>query len=201
MRKFVFVLPLLVLLSACMGAEERNPAADLAKEKALKQEVYVPKNDLELKNYNKRQRVADDPTTILWCSVFPTQPGAPIFTFPIVGKLTSGNKRPYSTREVNNIDTARYSPEIPGPDGIHGESGEYRYGFTPGDIYVDFYNLETLCTTEPLVIQREKTTFVLEVDQTMVEAQQKAQEALGRGDATTAWSILRQAINQTQGGN
>lgn len=172
-----------------------SQAQSEAQTKARNADVYVPENSLELDNYNDRQKIADDPSTLLWCTVFPTQPGAPINTFPIVGKLTSGSKRPYAVKvDRYGTGTKSWNPELPGPDGMFGSSGEYRYGFTPAGIYVDFYNLETLCTTEPLVIQREQTTFALEVDGDLEDAHARAREALAAGDNEGAQRILQEAI-------
>lgn len=176
-------------------AEER--AAVIAAER----DVFTPQNDVEGDNYSRRQEIADDPTTILWCtSAFPI-PSSPMFTVPIVGKLTSSNKRPFSTSVVEIVNgdpfgtvDHSYSPEVPGPDGFFGSSSEFRYGFTPEGAYVDFTGLETLCTTEPLVWQREQTDIALSIDEELASAQAAAQELLAAGDTEGAADILAEAI-------
>lgn len=169
-RKFSILTAILAALAllitvACSNSSGSKPKpAQNAQQEGIKTSKtrvnYVPKNDVEGRNYNARLRIADDPSTLLWCTSFPTNPNAPLITVPIVGKLTSGSKRPYPT-EQTKIDTdttnTTYNPELPGPDGFYGSSGEYRYGFRPDGVYVDFYNLETYCTTEPTTFQREKT--------------------------------------------
>jgi hypothetical protein len=133
---------------------------DQAIDAAKNRQNYNPTNDVEGKNYNARQVIADNPATLIWCTAFPTSPNAKAFTVAVVGKLTSGNKRPYpTTQTVIDGDTLgyTYNPEIPGPDGMYGTSGEYRYGFDPAGNYVDFYNLETFCTNTPNVMQQQET--------------------------------------------
>lgn len=151
-------------LSACSGQQDNTPPAQKAAEQTANQRNnYIPKNDVEGHNYNARQALADNPSQIIWCSVYPTNPNVKAFTIPIVGKLTSGNKRPYSTSQVQNYyqSSNTYSPELPGSDGFYGTSGEYRYGFDPSGNYHDFYNLETYCTSVPDVIQRQTTQIAI----------------------------------------
>ncbi len=195
------MLAIVALFAVACGSYDVQPAAQAqAEKKAEGRNIFVQQNDIEFQNYNRRQQVADDPTTILWCTSAFNIPSSPLFTVPIVGKLTSGNKRPYPTERRNNYETADYFPEKPGPDGMYGSSGEYRYGFTPAGIYADWYNMATFCTTEPTVWQRESTVIVMELDQTLLTAHQQAREALKRGDGTAATKILQDAINKTKGG-
>lgn len=154
-----------------------NPGTDIANERTN----YTPQNDVEGHNYNARQRIADNPATIIWCTAYPTSPNAQAFTIPIVGKLTSGNKRPYPT-EVTKIDSdtsgVDYNPELPGPDGMYGSSGEYRYGFDPAGNYHDFYNIETYCTTVPNILQKETTFIVIGRDGDLAAMDAQAEAAL-----------------------
>lgn len=148
---------------------------------AERQNVQL-KNDVEGKNYNGRLVLADNPATLIWCTIYPTSPNAKAFTVPIVGKLTSGNKRPYSTSRLR-IDTdtpgQEYSPEVAGPDGMYGTSGEYRYGFDPAGNYHDFYNLETYCTSVPTVIQKETTQIAISnPNQNLAVLDRRVQDAL-----------------------
>jgi hypothetical protein len=171
---------------------EQQKSQTEAVQRAADRHPYVPKNDLEFKNYDKRQRLADDPTAILWCTSFPW--GHKPFTVPVVGKLTSGAKRPYPTEQVYNGTTSQWYPELPGPDGMYGSSGEYRYGFSPAGIYQDFYNMPTFCTMEPTVWQREETTIVLKIDEGLQKAHSAAQQALKSGKPAEATKILEDAI-------
>src|SRR3989344_2970871 len=152
------------LIVACGMPNDGTPQAQAQTEairKAQANKPYVPENDLEIGNYNRRQRKADDPTTIMWCtSAFPI-PSSPLFTVPVVGKLTSGNKRPYPTEQVRAGDGVNYFPELPGPDGMYGSSMDYRYGFTPIGMYVDWTGMPLFCTEEPTIWQREQTAIVM----------------------------------------
>lgn len=170
-----------LLATAC---SQQEIAQREAQNKAADRRAYVQQNDVEFENYNRRQQLTDDPSTIIWCTSAYPFPGTPLFTVPVVGKLTSGGKRPF--------------PNDPGPDGMYGSSGEYRYGFTTAGTMVDFYNIATFCTTEPTVWQRENTEIVMKIDPVLAKAQADAKEALKRGDTATATSILESAIGKSQ---
>lgn len=149
-------------VSAC---SKSSPAkSDSGTTIATNRTNYTPVNDVEGRNYNARQALADNPATLIWCSAFPTSPNVKAFTVPIVGKLTSGNKRPYATTQViidNDTGGRTYSQEVAGPDGMFGTSGEYRYGFDPAGNYHDFYGIEVYCTSVPDIIQKQQTVIVV----------------------------------------
>lgn len=183
MGKLIAVIGLLatlVLLGGCTSDERTNKdQQQAAQDTAKKRQNYLPVNDVEGRNYNARQRIADQPSTLIWCTAYPTSPNARAFTVPIVGKLTSGNKRPFPTERSlvdGNATRVDYNPELPGPDGFYGTSGEYRYGFDPAGNYHDFYNLETYCTTLPNIVQKEQTTIIVgtSADLTLVDKQVEA---------------------------
>ncbi|MGZ6005169.1 MAG: hypothetical protein ACXWLH_03375 [Candidatus Saccharimonadales bacterium] len=177
-----FLVPVLVLaLTACFGSGggDSGSAQDHARQVARDRQNYQPVNDVEGHNYNARQELADQPSTIIWCTAYPSNPNAKPFTVPIVGKLTSGNKRPYATSVAEKgSDDHRYTPEVPGPDGFYGTSGEYRYGFDPAGNYQDFYNLETYCTSVPNVIQKNTTDIAITYKGDLNQADKQAQDAL-----------------------
>lgn len=179
----------LVIAAVLMvGCSNLSTSENDAVQRSQNRVPYVTRNDVEYKNYDIRQKLADDPTTILWCtSAFPVT-GAPLFTVPVIGKLTSGGKRPYP------------SPDAIGPDGMYGPSVEYRYGFTPEGVYVDFTNIATFCTTQPTIWQKESTTLVLNTDPGLSKAQADARAALAAGDPAKAQQILEDAI-KAAGGN
>lgn len=193
------VVPAMLALSAC-GDEPDNTgqsaAMKAAQERAKNAQIYIPKNAVELANYNKRQEMADDPTTIIWCtSAFPV-PGSPFITMPVVGKLTSGNKRPYPTAQTWVGDTTgkAYYPELPGPDQMYGSSGEYRFGFSPAGIYVDFYQISTFCTSEPLVWQTQETKIVMQVDERLAAVQKEARKAMAAGRSSDGSRVTDAAL-------
>lgn len=176
------VLCIFLMGSQEQGCDNQQRAMQEAQNRAENRSAYVPRNDLEFNNYDRRQQLSDDPTAILWCtSAFPI-PSSPLFTVPIVGKLTSGGKRPF--------------PADPGPDGMYGTSGDYRYGFTPADQYAEWYNMPTFCTTEPTIWQRKETVIVMQNDPELLTAQNAAREALKKGDTKEANRILENAIGK-----
>lgn len=166
---------------------------------ALQSQVYIPTNNVEFNNYNARQKIADNPATILWCTAYLDNPNVPPQTYPIVGKLTSSNKRPYAT--TVNAQSGD-SDEVPGPDEMYGTSSEYRYGFTPGGVYVDFTGIDTICTTQPTIYQATQTTIVLATDPNLSAATDKASAALTAGkqaNGTISQSAQNQAATILQG--
>jgi hypothetical protein len=168
-------------------------------------ETYVPTNNVEFNNYNERQKISDDATTILWCTYFPPTVGQEPFTVAYVGKLTSGTKRPYATTQAKlmggysgssssfgNSWDVTYNPELPGPDGMYGASAEYKYGFTPAGIYAESESMSTFCTTELTVWQKNTTSVVVKSDGDTGKIQQDAKAALKAGDKAKALQILEQ---------
>jgi hypothetical protein len=147
---------------------------------------YVPKNDVEGRNYNARQRLADDPTAIVWCSVYPNNQTVKPYTVPIAGKLTSGNKRPYPTSQFSNgTNDNTNSPELPGTDGFYGSSSDYSYGFDPAGVYWEFHNADFTCTSSPTLIQKNSTTFsVTTAPDQLTSADLRAEAALKACRAT-----------------
>jgi hypothetical protein len=64
---------LAVALASCDSPQQR--AATEALDRAQNRQAYVPRNSLDFINYDKRQRKSDDPTTIVWCTIFPADAG------------------------------------------------------------------------------------------------------------------------------
>lgn len=165
-------------------------------------DFYIPRQDLEFQNYNKRVQLADDPTTILWCTFFPPMGGAQqVFTVPVIGKLTSSGKRPFPVQISHDADYALgaryslgggyYSNEAIQPDGMYGGSSEYRYGFAPDGTYSDFTDLPSFCTTAPTVWQMNETRVVTQIDEDALAHSAEAQQLLRSGDVDGALDILQ----------
>lgn len=168
-------------VAGCSSESAPTPKTKTGEDIANGRQNVQLQNDVEGKNYNRRLTLADNPASLIWCTAYPTSPNAKAFTVPIVGKLTSGNKRPTPTEKVR-IDTdtlgSEYNPELPGPDGMYGTSGEYRYGFDPAGNYHDFYNIETYCTTVPTIVQKETTQIAISVDGNLSSIDKKVEAAL-----------------------
>lgn len=195
---------LLALLAAGCNTHGSTSASSTARQKSkqLQGQIYQSKNDIEFKNYNERQKIADSAATILWCTFFPpgvqgvgngsTQGQA--FTVPIAGKLTSSNKRPYQSNYYGSDSDGVYPYENPGPDHMYGSSSEYRYGFDPTrGIYYDFTDLSSFCTTEPTVWQSTKTRIVVQTDRTLSNLTNQAEAAIKAGDPKRALGLLKKA--------
>lgn len=187
---------LAVVAAGCGGGKKSSAVSASQKASAaLQSQIYQDKNNVEFKNYNDRQKLADDPSTILWCTFYPPTVGQQPFTYPIAGKLTSSNKRPYSTTAyIDAGNYAWYPKDVPGPDHMFGSSSEYRYGFDPTRTqYVDFTALPSFCTNKPTTYQANKTNIVVTTDATLNGIDKAAQAALKAGDAKKAMAILSQA--------
>lgn len=177
----VAVMSLFLLAASC--DEAQNKAQLVGEAKARERDVYIPVNDVEFDNYNDRQRVADNPATILWCTFFPPTVGQEVFTTPITGKLTSGNKRPFPTEWRDN-NANGYFAEKPGADAMFGSSGDYRYGFDPTrTVYQDFTDLGSYCTTEPKVWQKNHTRIVVEPAHDLLQLHNQARALLEQAKA------------------
>ena len=168
------------MIVAC-SSDPKPPATPSGQSIAANRQNVVLKNDVEGKNYNKRLALADDPASLIWCTAYPPAANQKAVTTPIVGKLTSGNKRPTPTEKVR-IDTdtlgSEYNPELPGPDGMFGTSGEYRYGFDPAGNYHEFYNMATRCTSVPDVLQKESLSIEVNPNSNLTTLDRQVQEAL-----------------------
>lgn len=184
---FIALIALLALgLSACGGTSERDRAKDEVAANTRKVVPYVPKNQIEASNYNKKEELFDNPNTIIWCSAFPPGSNYPVITIPVAGKLTSSSVSILPSNHGTN-DGVVESADV---DGLyHGSPPPYRYGFTPGGQYVSFEGgLATLCTTQPLEIQRESVS--VKVAGSLDKASKEAEAALEAGDKQKAQALL-----------
>lgn len=190
-NRFFILLAILtvgILVVGCGEKSAEDSAEQSVRDKAENRSPYLPKNDVEFNNYVNAQKLYDDPTTIIWCTAFPSSPAAPFVTVPVAGKLTSSSTTFFNPETLHDAGTLP-SRSV---DGLyHPNPPQYRFGFTPGGQYVDFFNLETLCTTQPLKFQREN--LAVTPDSALANADAKAQEALKNGDSNTAQKILEAA--------
>lgn len=183
-------------LSAC--AEESSPKDEAKKSgESFEKEAFIPPpGNTEQTNYNEAQKLYSNPTTILWCTVYPQANTSPIITIPVRGKLTSSTTTAFAPERVYNGD-GDSNPVVSerSVDGLfHPNPPPYRYGFTPGNQYVDFFNLPTFCTTTPLKFQTESVQ--IDIDSNLNEATKAASDALESGDTAKAQDILKQAAGQ-----
>jgi hypothetical protein len=186
--------------AGCGGetTDHRTPeqrAKDTIVHKAHQRTPYVPSHDVEFHNYNRAQQVYDDPSNILWCTFSFNNPSSPLVTVPVTGKLTSSSTTFFSPEQIDD----RFEGPVVVPsrsvDGLyHPNPPGYRYGFTPGGAYVDFFNLETYCSNKPTEFQRKQTKMSLTVDHDLGAADAAAQAALKAGRPAEAQRIIEAAI-------
>lgn len=186
-----------LLLPACAkDSDDHNQKRDVDR-RAEAYKAYLPKNTVELDNYNEAQRLYDSPSTIIWCSTTWGNASAPIVTVPIKGKLTSSSTTFFRPEEVVNkgADGAGVVVSSRSVDGLfHPSPPGYRYGFTPGGQYVDFFNMATFCTTALTEFQRQETRVAVDYDDVARLADRRAEQALSRGDGAAAERILSDAV-------
>jgi hypothetical protein len=207
-RKGVIVAMLLVILAsfsltACDDRTDAEKNVDdiyaQVDQEAEERTSYIPKNDWDYVNYDRAWReVWDNPTSIQWCTFSFDNANSPLVTVPIQTKLTSSSVSIRPNQQVkidNNTNGATYTPEVRSVDGMyHGSPPPYRYGFTPGGQYSDFFNLGTYCSTAPTKFQREKSEVSLTLDPELASADGDAEQALADGDEDAAQAILDDAI-------
>lgn len=159
-------------------------AANSAASKNKEFKVPAVSNNTEYHNYYNAQKLYDDPTTIIWCTTTWGNANSPLVTVPIAGKLTSSSVSLLPSTVVQDADSSdslSYFPEQVSVDGMyHGSPPPYRYGFTPGGQYVDFFNMPTLCTTQLTKFQRQSSNVTVTNDATADAAQKLAQTALAQ---------------------
>lgn len=203
MKKLSLMLAVLFAtfsFAACGEYESAPPnQKDQVEKQAKKNRAYLPKNGIELRNYNDAQKLYDSPSSIIWCTSFPANPNAPIITTPIAGKLTSSSTTFFSPDEVvkAEVEGDGYGPQPLGigssrsVDGLfHPNPPQYRYGFTPGGQYVDFFELPTYCTTALTKFQRQSTNVTVRVDPEAQRLTAEAEKAYASGDKAKAQDAL-----------
>lgn len=186
---FASAVAVVALFAACDGQPAPSQAQQVnQKGRETVQEVNeslappVVHNFTEYKNYMAAQKLADDPSTILWCTTTWGNANAPLVTVPIAGKLTSSSVSLFpSTQTLLDTSTGGrlYNPELPSVDGMfHGNPPPYRFGFTPGGQYAEFLGMPAFCTTALTKFQRQSTNVTVTIDASMVAAQKAAEKAL-----------------------
>lgn len=191
-RFFAFGLALLVIVIFLAACTANQKAALNASEANQNYAPYPIKNFIDQRNYSWRLQVSDDPSMILWCTMFPPIPGTKPITIPIIGKLTSSGKRPFAGDSTMQVDD----------QGMYGSSGEYRYGFGPTGMqeYYDITAMSTFCTTQPMLWQTQLTVVVQSKDNALLTASQQAHDLIAAGKLQEAQQVLDAAIQATQGG-
>lgn len=188
-------------LASCTGHDKNvdKQAYKQVDETASQRQPYIPKNNVEFNNYNAAQQLYDDPTSIIWCTTTWGNANSPLITVPVAGKLTSSSVSYFPNNTVQGINSNDYVLEARSVDGMfHGSPPPYRYGFTPGGQYVDFFNMATFCTTALTSFQRQQTQLAITNDAAADALQKQAEDALKAGDKAKAQQILEGVTSGTK---
>lgn len=184
---------LLTTASSCDDPNVDEASYKQVDEQAADRTPYLPKNDVEFDNYNRAQQLYDSPDAIIWCTTTWGNASAPLVTVPVAGKLTSSSVSYFPNGRVDYNSSGNLLVEARSVDGMfHGSPPPYRYGFTPGGQYIDFFNMPTFCTTALTEFQRQQTALSITVDDASIAVQQQAEQALKDGDAAKAQDLLDQ---------
>jgi len=184
MKRFVLALLFGVIVTLAAGCGSHHDGSQYGKVErhAKQQRAYIPHNDVELHNYNRAQQLYDSPSTIIWCTTTWGNASSPMVTVPVAGKLTSSSTTFFSPEYWTGDGDGNVVLPSRSVDGLyHPNPPGYRYGFTPGGQYVDFFNMPTLCTTAMTKFQRQSTKVTISVDAQAAKAQQAAEAALKAG--------------------
>lgn len=194
------ILPVAIASCALLvaGCDEGGSSSPQGKQRsevnqrASKRKAYLPHNDVEFRNYNDAQKLYDSPTTIIWCTTTWGNPSAPMVTVPVTGKLTSSSTTFFPPTQWQDRGNYSWSEvQQPSVDGMyHPNPPQYRFGFTPGHQYVDFYNMPTFCTTALSKFQRQQTRISIEADPEAQRLTAAAERQLGNGDRKAAAKTL-----------
>lgn len=195
MRKITTIIvaaALSVGVAACgEGKTEQQKAVD---KHAAGFKAYLPHNDVELHNYNRAQQLYDSPNTIIWCTSAFSNPSAPIITTPVAGKLTSSSTTFFPPEREVHVDGDGANPlgVARSVDGLfHPNPPPYRYGFTPGGQYIDYFGVEVQCTTALTKVQRQKTLVDVSPDAEALRKTADAERLLKAGKPAAAQQALQ----------
>lgn len=161
---------LAIIITILTGCGSNNPGAKQVP-------TYQSQNFIERQIFNHRLEISDDPSTILFCTTYPYD--EPPRTYIIAGKLVSGTKRPDSPN--NGADNGAIGTERADAQGMYGSSVPYRFGFTPGGVYIDFTDLATKCSTEAASTKQTSVGAVTVKNDALTESAHEAQAALKAG--------------------
>lgn len=192
------ILIIAVGVAACSDSEHNSAARDAASKAADRNREnfapYIPHNEVEGKNYNHYQELSDNPATVLYCTVLPTNPTIKPITIPVAGKLTSSTVSAFPSQEIHYDEDGNVVTEKSSVDGLyHGSPPPYRYGFTPGGNLIEVWSGDQgFCTTAATEVQVQ--TLEVGFSGSVDAATKAAEEALEAGEHKKAEQILAEGV-------
>lgn len=180
MKKTLFIALVFLTLSltACGATSAPAPnAQDVARKNAEKnkKETFNQKNRIDFRNFNARQKITDDPSTIFWCTLYPPTQGQEPTTFAFAGKITSSTKSPFAPYWYADRGSYTFTQQPqPTPDGMFGTSDPYVYGLDPSGQILDQTNLGYNCSNAPTTYQANQTKIVSGFDPKLMALSQEA---------------------------
>jgi len=167
----VMVSTMLFGLVGCDEASQVRTEQRLDKEEQamnVMKQTPIPefKRSLERENIVKRLKVTNDPNTLQW--IYPMSAGRVVGRFPVLGKVTSGNKR--LTPETYYDGGG--SEILPDETGAYGSSDVYIFWFDPAGRYHQ-HRGDYFLSPVPYKIDLNYGTISVEIDQSAQEENKK----------------------------
>jgi hypothetical protein len=145
--------------------------------------AYVQKNALDFRNYNSKQQITDDPSTIMWCTLYPGTIGQEPVTYAFAGKVTSSTKTPYPPYNYDDRGNYTFTQEpVAGPDGMYGSSDSYEFGLDPSGQILTQFSIPYVCSTQPTTYQANSTKIVSAVDPSLLALSQQASALIKKAE-------------------
>ncbi len=183
------LLTLVIAATACNQESCAGPSSR-ADQMQKEQEAYQITHSVERDNINKRLKLANDPTQIMWIYCL-SDMGNMVLSSPVVGKVTSSGKRLEPRETATSTEHGAYytygyvgkekyaTNEIMGADGTYGSSDSYVFWFTPEGQYFQWGGAYVL-SNAPLKV--DKPIFnVRDIDSEELKRGRQAEKALKDG--------------------
>ena len=172
-RSFLILTLVTLIVSACCiscdytpptpSIQEQEQAAVEKNAKQLKSKVGIPQMNMPLDRVNTKRRLEtfDDENKLSY--IYLISYGQIMAYYPVLGKVTSGNKRLTTTQKLVKGDRGEYHGdflmEAPGLDGTYGSSDSYVFFWTPDGVYVQWNDSYMLCDQPLKLTQKPILTY------------------------------------------
>ena len=183
MRKSLGLLVFAMTMPFLMGNE--NCTSERVEQMNRNQETYEITHSVERDNINRRLKLANDPTQIMWIYCL-SDTGVPVTFSPVVGKVTSSTKRLEPSATSSGSSTRGYvgkeqyyTHEIMGADGTYGSSDPYVYWFTPEGQYFQWSG-KYIVSNAPIKLEKPILS-IRDIDHEELQRANRASQALKAG--------------------